>query len=93
MLYEVITVIKDYSRTVMCKAAETCVADLDTHFAPLIDQGAADLAAEGFSRTDMRFEKFLDMRYQGQSFEIITPWNENFTEAFEVEHERKYGYP
>jgi len=85
-------VIKDYSRTVMCAAANTCVADLDAHFAPLVDQGAADLAAEGFSRTDMRFEKFLDMRYQGQSFEIITPWSETFAEAFEAEHERKYGY-
>ncbi len=85
-------VIKDYSRTVMCAAANTCVADLDAHFAPLVEQGAADLAAEGFSRTDMRFEKFLDMRYQGQSFEIITPWSETFAEAFETEHERKYGY-
>ena len=85
-------VIKDYSQTVMLQARATTTDDLHGHFSPLIAQGSADLAAEGFAAGAMHFEKFLDMRYQGQSFEIITPYAEDFAEAFEAEHERKYGY-
>jgi N-methylhydantoinase A len=32
------------------------------------------------------------MRYEGQSYEIIVPFNDNFIEGFHGLHEKKYGY-
>lgn len=85
-------VIKDYSRTVMLDQHTTDAAALYELFAPLEAQGENDLKAEGFESKAIRFERFLDMRYQGQSFEIMVPFDDDFIENFEQLHERSYGY-
>lgn len=85
-------VIKDYSLTVMRGGAASTFAGIEALFAPLAERGAADLAAEGFTPDEIVIERSLDMRYQGQSFEIVTPFEEDFIERFEALHERAYGY-
>ncbi|NJB67239.1 N-methylhydantoinase A [Desulfobaculum xiamenense] len=85
-------VIKDYSLTVMRTQHNSTAAEIAKLFAPLEEQGRADLASEGFTGADVACERFLDMRYQGQSFEIIVPFSEDFVEGFERMHERSYGY-
>ena len=40
----------------------------------------------------MQMERFLDMRYEGQSYEIIVPFEGDFLEGFHRLHERTYGY-
>jgi len=85
-------VIRDYSRTVMRTAADLAPGEAGGWFAGLEAQGSADLEREGFAAGAVRHERFLDMRYTGQSFEIIVPYGADFVERFEAEHERKYGY-
>ena len=50
------------------------------------------LASEGIAKEHMIFEPLLDMRYEGQSYEIITPFVTDFTEAFQARHAKTYGY-
>lgn len=85
-------VIKDYSLTVMRNQHNTTVDDLEKLFAPLEEQGRADLTEEGFASGDILVERFLDMRYQGQSFEIIVPFSGDWIEEFSKLHEQNYGY-
>ncbi len=63
--------------------------------------GASDLEArfrrlERQARKDMRgaaLERFADIRYAGQSYELTVPWVSDVpTDAFHKEHHRVYGY-
>ncbi|GBC60658.1 5-oxoprolinase [Desulfonema ishimotonii] len=83
-------VIRDYSRTIMRGPEERPV--IDALFAPLEARGQGDLLEEGVKQADIFLEKYLDMRYQGQSHEIIVPLTENYTETFHRLHEKTYGY-
>jgi N-methylhydantoinase A len=85
-------VIKDYSRTHLRKTAGISQEDIDTFFAPLVRQAERDLRDEGIPRDRIRIERFLDMRYCGQSYEIMVEYGESFEETFHRAHERIYGY-
>ncbi len=62
--------------------------------------GAATLNAEGVARGDMSFERQLEMRYVGQSYELAVPIPREFsTESlassvsqFHMQHREAYGY-
>ncbi len=85
-------VIKDYSQTVMLAADESHENDLESRFHQLEARGTRDLIAEGVDEERVLLERFLDMRYEGQSYEIITPYSDNVIEAFHALHEKTYGY-
>lgn len=85
-------VVKDYSRTVMLPADQCTRKTLDPLFAGMEQTGSADLAAEGVSRDTISHERFLDMRYTGQSFEIIVPFTDDPAETFQQLHEKQYGH-
>jgi N-methylhydantoinase A len=85
-------VIKDYSLTVMRPAGEGVADELAELFAPLERQGLAELAAEGADPDKALVERYLDMRYEGQSFEILVPFTGDVAEAFHALHEKAYGY-
>jgi len=85
-------VIKDYSQTVMRRADELTAETLDALFAPLEERGSADLLNEGMARQAIEHRRFLDMRYQGQSFELMVPGTGDIREAFHRQHETTYGY-
>jgi len=85
-------VIKDYSLTVMVNpytCDQNIIADL---FRPLENQGLEDLAFESIDPESMIIEKFLDMRYKGQSYEITVPLENDYIEAFHLLHEKQYGH-
>ncbi|MEJ2718004.1 MAG: hydantoinase/oxoprolinase family protein [Deltaproteobacteria bacterium] len=85
-------VIKDYSLTVMLGAEEADLSTLKSRFHPLETRGTEELITEGIDRERVVLERFLDMRYEGQSYEIITPFSEDLIEAFHGLHEKTYGY-
>jgi len=85
-------IIKDYSQTVMLNADEITASELGTCFQPLQGKAAEDLVHEGAKKEHIILERFLDMRYEGQSYEIITPLAADFIEGFHVLHEKTYGY-
>ncbi len=88
--------VKDYSRTVMWDMAAVTEEDLARAFADLLEQGVADIMAEGFAREEVRLEQALDLRYKGQSFELVVPVDsydvEEAIRRFHRAHERRYGY-
>ena len=85
-------VIRDYSRTHLQKTAALSPEDIASFFAPLAGQALADLGKEGIPSRDIRVERFLDMRYRGQSYEITVPYDGEFEREFHREHQRMYGY-
>ncbi len=85
-------VIKDYSQTVMLPEKEVTQAVLQRLFDPFEKRGTEELLAEGVSAERIRLERYLDMRYRGQSFEIVIPLDEDFRETFHRLHEKRYGY-
>jgi N-methylhydantoinase A len=56
-------------------------ADHEQTFRELEARAAADLP-------DARTERFADMRYSGQSYELTLPWGADFHAA----HTKEYGY-
>ncbi len=82
---------KDYSRTVMLPGA-TEFTDVQAAIAPLIAQGQADLAAEGFAAGEIRIEASADIRYAGQSFELNIAFGESLLADFHAAHQAAYGY-
>lgn len=85
-------VIKDFSRTVMLRAFGLDRTALDAMFSEMERQAVSEMAGEGFAEDQVSLERFADMRYRGQSFEIVTPAGDDPGEAFEALHERAYGY-
>lgn len=85
-------VIKDYSFTVMKNQFDTTKGGLSALLENLEEKGTRDLLAEGVSEDNLVLERYLDMRYEGQSHEMIVPFTDDYIEQFHKLHERSYGY-
>ncbi len=85
-------VVKDLSTTVMLKESEATPHTLEELFKTLEEKLLREMEREGFSEDNVVLERFMDLRYKGQSYELIIPYSEDFRESFEREHERLYGY-
>ena len=85
-------VVKDYSLTVMQNQETVTFSSLSGMFQKIEDKGDKDLQAEGISKEKILLERYLDMRYEGQSYEIIVPFDEDYVERFHKLHEKTYGY-
>jgi len=85
-------VIKDYSQTVMLNQEETSREELELHFAPLACRGREDLIREGVAEDQVELQRYLDMRYQGQSYELMVPFSADYGVQFHQLHEQTYGY-
>jgi N-methylhydantoinase A len=77
--------VRDYSRTVMVGAH----ADLGDVFAELEERGRIEFAAEQLSGLSLRS---LDLRYQGQGYELNVPFGPNVLDAFHDLHRLRYGF-
>jgi N-methylhydantoinase A len=83
---------RDAATTVMRRADEADEAELDALFTELERTGAEELAAEGLTRDRVAFQRKLDVRYVGQSFELTIPAGPDLLERFHAQHERTYGF-
>ena len=83
---------RDYSLTFLKATAQVTEEELNARFAPLVAQALADLSAQGLASADSRTEPALDVRYQGQSYEITVPFTPGFEEQFHLMHAKLYGY-
>jgi N-methylhydantoinase A len=84
-------VIKDYSRTVMLRNQPDTAA-LSRLFTTLAEEGKSGLQAEGIPPERIALERALDMRYAGQSYELMVPFENRVYDAFHRLHEKRYGY-
>ena len=84
--------IKDHALTILRAGDAIDDAELDTLFAPLVEEAGRDLAREGFPPDRMHIERRLDVRYAGQSYELAVPMAPGYRAEFDRRHARTYGY-
>lgn len=84
--------VQDFSQTVMLRSQESDVRTMAKRYLELERKGVAALRAEGFEARDIRIERWIDMRYRGQSYEISLPYSARFEREFHRRHELRYGY-
>ena len=84
--------VQDFSRTVMLPSAAADPAALDRRYRELERRAFASMRREGFADRDIRLERWIDMRYRGQSYELSFPYSIRFEREFHRRHEQRYGY-
>ena len=85
-------IIKDYSKSVLLKVKEKDYRKILNFFKPLISQGMKDVIFEGISKSCISVENSVDMRYVGQSHELMLPFKDSYIEDFHKLHKQTYGY-
>ena len=84
----------DYMQTLFLVGNELKTKVLATKMKTLVNQGlqeAEPIIRDG-RKSDITIEKYLNLRYQGQSYEIRIPYEKNFIELFHQAHEHNFGY-
>ena len=81
----------DYVQTVM-RPGETPFEELKRRFVPMVERAQEDLAIQKVPVPARHVHCELDLRYQGQSFELTVPFSPDFQTAFHEQHARRYGY-
>ncbi len=84
--------VQDFSRTVMLASEEAGSVRLEERYRELERAGLASMTGEGFSPAQIRLERWIDMRYRGQSYELSFPYSRRFSHEFHRRHEQRYGY-
>ena len=98
-------VVKDYSQTVLWRFetdSETVIEALNAGFDELLTRAENEMKPEGFTPDQLKIDRSLDMRYEGQSYELNIPY---FTETgaypqetqvlvqkFHAAHDQRFGY-
>ena len=77
--------VRDYSRTVMLPQSQ--LQALDSHFTTLEAQ-----AAEEFGEQTYQTERSVDLRYQGQGYELNVPHSAEIADSFHAMHAQRYGF-
>jgi N-methylhydantoinase A len=84
-------VIKDYSQTVMLPGTIGKEV-IEKLFSPLTKQGIHDIKNQGFQDNEIEIFRNLDIRYSGQSYELLVPFTNDFINSFHMAHTMMYGY-
>lgn len=86
-------VLRDYSRTLLLPAEATGLArKLEVEFRRLEQKARAEMRQEGFAVQEQRLQRQIDVRYQGQGYELTVPYSAGFLKAFHRAHEQRYSY-
>jgi N-methylhydantoinase A/oxoprolinase/acetone carboxylase beta subunit len=88
--------VKDYSRSVLRTLDSVRLQDMDRAYRDFERRGLTEMKDDGFAAGAVTFERSLDMRYLGQSYEIGIPFagrsKGGLRSAFDREHRRLYTY-
>jgi N-methylhydantoinase A len=83
---------RDAAVTIMRRLDELDPAEAEAVFADLERAGGEELAVEGLPPDRIEFERQVDVRYVGQSYELTIPAGAELIERFHAEHDRVYGF-
>ena len=81
----------DYMQALFLVGDELQSKVLANSMETLINKGLKEARTLG-RESDISIERFLNLRYQGQSYEIPIPYEKNFIELFHQAHEHNFGY-
>ncbi len=96
MLYA--DIVKDYSQTVLWKTENINTnlhKRLENGFNALLTRGEGDMKSEGLDISQLKIVRSLDMRYEGQSYELNVPYmgvESDFIKSFHESHEHRFSY-
>lgn len=85
--------LSDHMQSVLADLVEANGPVIAATLAALQAQGRAVLAREGYDRHRIEVEAFLDLRYRGESYELMTPWQgtpEATRRAFDALHREQF---
>jgi len=84
----------DYMQALFLRGEELNTPVLANNMKILVDKGFKEvktLCSNG-DPADIAVSRFLNLRYQGQSYELSIPYEKNFIELFHHLHEHNFGY-
>lgn len=84
--------VRDYKKSILMPATAETSKELEAEFAQLEARAVDDLAADGVQRGAIRFQRRVEMRYVGQSYEIDVPFSESYLDTFNETYLQEYGY-
>lgn len=85
-------VTQEVSRTVLLSSGTSDIeAQLERSLETLEREARASMVEEGVDPDVLTAERWIDARYQGQSFELSVP-ADGWVEAFHAAHDERYGY-
>ena len=90
----------DYSATLIQRTDALDPGQVDRLYRGMEERGRKALLAEGMGHAGIGFERHVDMRYVGQSYELSIPLDnggadgalQSMLRKFHAEHERAYGF-
>ncbi|MEQ8674783.1 MAG: hydantoinase/oxoprolinase family protein [Aggregatilineales bacterium] len=84
----------DYAASVLGVVDESTYPKLAQTVTEMVVQANTDLGDEGVSADERVFSPLVDMRYQGQAYELTLPFapESDLIADFHAEHERTYGH-
>jgi len=85
-------IVRDYSLTVMLTAEDTPREYLENLFERLIGEAIEDFERDRLGTDNLYFEKSLDMRFKGQSYELTVPYTPDPVREFHRIHQKRYRY-
>jgi N-methylhydantoinase A len=84
----------DFMQALFLRGKELNAPVLANTMKILVNKGleeAKSLSRDG-DQADINIFRFLNLRYQGQSYELTIPYEKNFIELFHQSHEHNFGY-
>ena len=84
-------IVKDYTRTVMLTEEKGFLGISDL-FKPMVDGSNRDLRMEGVEKQQIHHERFIDVRFRGQSYELRIPYSARWRETFLATYRDQYGH-
>lgn len=84
--------VQEYAQTVRLAAADFTPDRAEAAFHGLEARGRQAMLDEGVAPDDIHIDRFVDMCYAGQSFELVVPFGPAFVDDFHRRHELRYGY-
>ncbi len=82
----------EYSQSVMRLATRNTIAKLRAQQIGLIAKGRDELEKESIHEDNMVFQVTLDLRYEGQAYELNIPFQGNIIDNFHNAHQATYGH-
>ena len=83
---------KDFSAAVLRATAETSFEALAEVMDGLRARAREAMRADGFLEDELRLEETVDLRYQGQGYEMGVEFAPGFDGRFHEAHRKRYGY-
>ncbi|MBI4612405.1 MAG: hydantoinase/oxoprolinase family protein [Planctomycetes bacterium] len=85
-------VVKDYSRSWLGRTRDADPRELETSFQEMEDRARREMAADGVGPERLVVERSLDLRYEGQSYELSVPAGPDAPGRFHALHRERYGH-